>query len=162
MPGPGRSDPTKRHRTNTYVGEKTLKVPGPAEPARELPQYGDVVWTVEIENWWRAVWTSPMAWEFHPDTDFIPLVRLAVLGRNALYGDVRAAAEARQLEDRYGLNSLARNKLGWTLPAGWELVGLELHGPEGGQPADDEPAEPEFDPTVDPRVHLRAVAGGKA
>lgn len=53
--------------------------------------------------------------EWYTESDFPVLVRLANLVDMAMCGEATGAvfAEIRQLEDRFGMNPLARRRLGW-------------------------------------------------
>jgi len=173
MPGPLPKPKGQRRRRNTVAGAHILPREGYQGPLPELPLRQVAVdgvlleraWPDVVVKWWARVWRSPMAvvWAEN-ETDFFALVRLAGLMHGALLGDPRAAAEARQLEDRLGLSPMARRRLVW------EIAGGDADTPTnaGGAPAaaDDEPATaperapaPEA-PAVDPR-HLRAIAGGR-
>jgi hypothetical protein len=67
-----------------------------------------------VRAWWRALWASPIS-QGYDDVDQPALTRLVVLWARALDGSasIGELAEIRQLEDRYGLNPLARRRLGW-------------------------------------------------
>lgn len=123
MPGPAPKPAGQRRRRNSYAGEATLPAHGPQDaagdpiPAPGLPVSADmeIAWIDVVVQWWDDIWASPMANRWDRRTDLMPLLRLATLTQAALMGDTKGAAEARQLEDRYGLNALARRKLGWVI-----------------------------------------------
>jgi hypothetical protein len=83
-------------------------------------------WTKATRDWWKVIWASPMATRWREDDD--ELVRLAALREEFWSGDYTAAllAEIRAIEDRHGLNPLARMKLRWTIEdEGEELTGSD-------------------------------------
>jgi hypothetical protein len=73
-------------------------------------------WRPETRAWWEAIWTSPCAALWEP-YDVVGLLRTAGLvdefWRTPLASErlPEIAAELRELEDRYGLNPLARARL---------------------------------------------------
>lgn len=129
MPGPARKPASQRRRRNAYPGEATLPAEGRQEPAPPLPE-GLGPWVDSIVRWWETIWASPMATQWHA-TDELALVRLATLMQASLVdGDTKAAAEARQLEDRYGLSAMSRQKLGWQIAG--EAPDAETPADRGG------------------------------
>lgn len=66
------------------------------------------------QSYWETIWRSPMAVAF-VDADVPALVRLTLLVGGAMSGDDKAAAEARQLEDRFGLSPKSRRALQWEI-----------------------------------------------
>ena len=71
-------------------------------------------WLAVTRSWWKAIWASPMATAWLP-ADVPTLVRLARIVELDNRGEASAAllAEARQLEDRFGLSPMARRRLQW-------------------------------------------------
>ena len=65
-------------------------------------------------EWWRTIWRSPMS-SVYLDADRPALERLAGLIDRASRGEPsgRLLAEIRMLEDRFGLNPIARRRLQW-------------------------------------------------
>lgn len=166
MPGPLPKPPEQRRRRNAVAGVRVLPHTGRPGPVPELPdreveivhEDGDSTfvkrdWPEMVVGWWEQAWRSPMAvvWAENP-TDFFALVRLAALMAEAMSGDTRAAAEARQLEDRLGLSPLSRRRLQW------EIEPPELEAIDAPRPPETtlleaaELGEPGFDPR-----RLRAV-----
>jgi hypothetical protein len=118
VPGPAPKPASQRRRRNKYAGEATLPPHGPRDAAGNdipAPHLPDLPWSTIVLTWWGDIWASPMATKWDRKTDLLPLIRLAALTESALAGETKGAAEARQLEDRYGLNALARRKLGWVI-----------------------------------------------
>jgi hypothetical protein len=150
MPGPVPKPAGQRRRRNATTGQRVLPREGYAGPVPELPGDGWLPFTVE---WWQRIWRSPMAvaWA-ESDASRFDLAVCARMKQEALLGDTKAAAEARQIEDRYGLSPLARRKLEWELEADPAPIDLVVEGP----PAAPAPAPA---PATDPR-RLRAIAGG--
>jgi hypothetical protein len=71
-------------------------------------------WSEDTFEWWRAVWSSPVAEALYLPGDAYPLVRLGNMLESIRTGEASAAVmgEARQLEDRFGLSPVARRRLG--------------------------------------------------
>ncbi len=136
--GPLPKDAGQRRRRNPVV--PVVELTGPGQKPPPLPTTVKVPATVRA--WWRALWASPISQGFDV-VDHPALTRIVVLWVRALDG--RAAvgelAELRQLEDRFGLNPLARRRLGWRL------------GPQRAS-ADEEAPQP---PPSSTRGRLRAV-----
>jgi hypothetical protein len=78
-------------------------------------------------GWWATVWRSPMA-AMWVESDVFGLERLAGILEVALQGAAPAAllAEARQLEDRFGLSPMARRRLQWQIGATDAAVDAEV------------------------------------
>jgi hypothetical protein len=110
--GPLPKDAGQRRRRNPVVPVVELSGPGRKPPP--LPKTVKVPATVRA--WWRALWASPLSQGFDV-VDIPALTRIVVLWARALEGRAGAGelAELRQLEDRFGLNPLARRRLGWQL-----------------------------------------------
>lgn len=111
----------------------------PALPAKKP------AWLKLTRDWWAAIWASPMANAWLP-SDVPTLVRLAriieAINRDE-DGSAGLLAEARQLEDRFGLSPLSRRRLQWEVA-------------QGGR--QDQPAgAPAPAPSSQPRERLRAV-----
>jgi hypothetical protein len=106
---------------------------------------------------WATWWGSPMALMWS-EYDAPQLERLLVLTAESWLGASAAGlSEIRQLEDRFGLNPVARRKLYW------RIEGVDLPSTEaadlGGQ-GQAKAALPAAGGKSDPR--LRVVNGGKA
>lgn len=73
-------------------------------------------WLKSTRAWWVAIWASPMATAWLP-SDVPTLVRLARIIELDNRGEANSAllAEARQLEDRFGLSPMARRRLQWEI-----------------------------------------------
>lgn len=124
MPGPLPKPAGQRRRRNAVAGQRLLPREGYQGPIPELPprmildpETGltyERPWPDVVVRWWERAWRSPMAvvWAEN-ETDYFLLARLAGLTLTAMGGDPRAAAEARQLEDRLGLSPMARRRLVW-------------------------------------------------
>jgi hypothetical protein len=106
---------------------------------------------------WSIWWASPMALMWS-EFDTPQLERLLVLTAQAWDGSSAAGlSEIRQLEDRFGLNPVARRKLYWRIE-GVDLPSTEAADLAGGESR--ERALPSAGGKADPR--LRVVPGGKA
>jgi hypothetical protein len=108
--GPLPKDAGQRRRRNPVVPVVAFSGPGRKPPP--LPKTVKAPPTVRA--WWRALWASPISQGFDV-VDHPALVRIVVLWTRALDGraTIGELAELRQLEDRFGLNPLARRRLGW-------------------------------------------------
>jgi hypothetical protein len=71
-------------------------------------------WSTSTKAWWRTLWSSPMA-PLYLDADRGPLERLAELVEQHARGELSATGliAMQQLEDRFGLSPLARQRLWW-------------------------------------------------
>jgi hypothetical protein len=114
MPGPPPKPDAERRRRNPVPGMVLLPARGrrgrsPAWPLEVVPK------PVELELWSR-LWHTPqaVAWErFEWSRVVARYVRVVVEAEDEL--DVKLLAEARQLEDRLGLNPLAMLRLRWSV-----------------------------------------------
>jgi len=109
--GPAPKPPAQRRRRNKPP--ETLKITAPEAP--EIPELPFVGTPQPFTlRWWETVWRSPMASRY-VDGDVPALIRLAQLVDSVARGQSNAQemAEIRQLEDRFGLNPMARKRLGW-------------------------------------------------
>lgn len=106
-------------------------------------------WLKLTRDWWKSIWASPMATAWLP-SDVPTLVRLARIVEADNRGEATASllAEARQLEDRFGLSPMARRRLQWEVARAGD-------GASGGPP----PAGGSVRRLADVR-RLRAVDGG--
>jgi len=169
--GPSPKDPSTRQRRNTTSTKSTLRKPvNPFIP--ELPATAgfdrladqEVQWAPETEEWWLAVWESPMAPEFD-DSDYFGLVALAWLWNMRelamAAGHVKTVldltTEIRLQQPKYGLTPDDRRRLQWTIEQG-EQAGertqsrhLDEQDTNRGAP------EPPKAPVNDPRHGLYAV-----
>lgn len=99
---------------------------------------------------WSDLWSTPQAviWdESHAHREVAQYVRWKIRGEQ---GDIKAAAEARQLSDRLGLNPLALLRLRA------EVEHVE-EAEDRGTRRRESRAKPPRDPGADPRASLRVV-----
>lgn len=99
---------------------------------------------------WSDLWSTPQAviWdESHAHREVAQYVRWKIRGEQ---GDIKAAAEARQLSDRLGLNPLALLRLRA------EVEHVE-EAEDRGTRRRESRAKPPRDPGADPRAGLRVV-----
>jgi hypothetical protein len=138
--GPLPKDPGSRRRRNPNA-PAVVEFSGPGRKPPPLPTTVKVPATVRA--WWRTLWASPISQGFDV-VDHAALTRIVVLWVRALDGraTVGELAELRQLEDRFGLNPLARRRLGW-----------QVLSPQGAS-ADEDAPQP---PPPSARGRLRAV-----
>ena len=146
----------RRRRNKDIPATVTLE---PAAAARTIPKLparppcegAKATWSAETRAWWARVWASPLAALYVADVDVEPLVRLAVLREETrrpglsrtLY--LSMSAEARLLEDRFGMSAISRIRLRAELkigddtaksppaPAAAEEDGRFLRAIEGGK-----------------------------
>lgn len=127
MPGPAPKPAHLRQRTNKVSTAATLpseevsaKRPVPALPPRERQSE---VWHPRVVEWWRSVWTAPMAAEYLGPDILGGLHLLAELYQR-LWAEtesnriVAIAAEIRQQEVRFGLTPIDRRRLQWEVEKG--------------------------------------------
>ena len=118
MPHPLK-DPAVRQRRNRESTAATLR--GNVAQSRDLPPRDDGLdWHREALDIWRELWASPMAKEY-TEAD-VPGLRIVADLTHEYWttrGDkTRTAAELRQQRGAYGLDPIARRRLGWKLEAG--------------------------------------------
>lgn len=149
VPGPPPKPGAARRNQPTYV-TKSLPAEGRKgeAPAPVLPP--DCVLVPQAVEWWETLWSSPMAAAYDVKADLAPLSRLLWLTNEWLTEGFAAplAAEMRQIEDRYGLNPTARQKLRW------EVAADDAASGGGGRKA---PRKSEAGGADDPRNLLRVV-----
>lgn len=150
MPGPAPKADADRRRRNEPTFAWTILPPEgrkgrtPAMPKRAP---SGEPWHPRVRPWWRRLWHKPQATQW--DEDDAELYRLLVIEDRLWKGEASAAelAEARQIEDRHGLNPKAMLQLRWRL----------------GQVREDDQAEPEERRATSGRFdHLRVVEGDAA
>ncbi len=109
MPGPA-PDPNARRR-NARVGTVKLPAEGRTTPAPQWPGDGDG------PAFWHTLWAMPQAvmWERQRLEHVVARYVVVVLLANT--GNLAAAAEARQMEDRLGLTPKAMRSLMWEIAA---------------------------------------------
>jgi hypothetical protein len=115
MAGPGNTIPKpadQRRRRNVVPG--TIMLPAKGRKGRPPAWPLEVVPKTEERRLWGKLWRTPqaVAWE---DYEWFRVVgryvRVVIEAENEL--DTKLLAEARQLEDRLGLNPLAMLRLRW-------------------------------------------------
>lgn len=152
MPGPlPKRNPARqnRHSTNATLSTMPHGIEAPALPE---PDDGDAGWHPMTVGWWRDIWASPMAPEFHK-SDTRGLFLLAVLVNSFwLAPSKELAAEIRLQRQSFGLTPLDRRRLQWEIERTDEAQDKGAKRRAG-------PAEAKA-PTAknDPRAALSAVA----
>lgn len=115
MPGPAPKDPTTRQRTNRTSTATQLTGRKGRQPT--IPIVGAHRMTRE---WWKAVWSSPMAGEYTvPDQHGLAMLCVIVedFWRSEDPRERQAlAAEIRQQGVRFGLSPIDRRRLQWSIP----------------------------------------------
>lgn len=115
MPGTGTPKPPgQRRRRNAEQAQwRALPFEGRRGRPPALPRKRPA-WLKLTRDWWGAIWASPMATAWLP-SDVPTLYRLARIMEADNRGEATASllAEARQLEDRFGLSPMARRRLQW-------------------------------------------------
>lgn len=124
--GPPPKPAGQRRRTNATIAMTQLPAEGRKGPAPKYPlppvvvhddEGGSEMAREREADLWESLWATPQAvmWErTHSTLTVARFVRFSVL---AEAGDVKAATEARQLEDRLGLNPQAMLRLRWEMSA---------------------------------------------
>lgn len=139
--------PELRQRRNKAPSAATIgNTPNPRAKVPPLPRITKLRWRAQTREWWRDVWTSPMAARFLP-SDRHALNRLAVLVNQFWAAPTALLANAiRSDEARFGLTPLDRWRLQWR-----EVPAQERPAAEEKPKA----AKPKAGP--DPREMLRLV-----
>ena len=103
-------------RTRRNVAQGRWRTLPPAEPFKRPPKLPArrPAWLKETREWWRVVWSSPMA-SVWIEADVLALVRLAEMFDARARGTLSATEVPAMLalEDRFGLNPKARRALQW-------------------------------------------------
>lgn len=128
MPRPPK-DPSVRQRTNKSSSRATLypiapeDVEIPSLPTRYDDDGNEIPWSLHTQRYWERIWSSPMASEFHAESDIEGLFRLAALVE-AFWRKpgVTLNGEIRLYEQQFGLNPLARRRLEWTIAGSQKAV----------------------------------------
>lgn len=143
MPATPKPPGARMRRNADQPKWRQLDATAPKPKAPTLPTKKPA-WLKLTRDWWAAIWASPMATVWLP-SDIPTLVRLARIVEADNRGDAAAGmlAEARQLEDRFGLSPLSRRRLQWEV----------AHAGRQDQP----PGEALPVPSSAPRARLRAV-----
>ena len=124
------ADPNPKHqsvraRANVRSTRATLHevapedVEIPALPTRYKKNADGIlqesVWRLETQDWWEAIWSSPMSTEFH-SSDTHGLYMLAALVDSFWDApDAQHHSEVRLARKDYGLTPLDRRRLEWTI-----------------------------------------------
>lgn len=144
MPGPNPKHPSARARRNTSSTAATLSLVHNVK-APPLPEH-PTGWHPQTLEWWKDIWASPMAPEFH-QSDTHGLYLLALLVDEFWRSPTTAlAAEIRLQRQGYGLTPMDRRRLQWTIEQVDEAV-------DKGEKR--RAAAPPKKPAVDPRAVLR-------
>lgn len=129
MPGPLPKPPGIRQRRNRVVTSASLpsaranaKRKVPPLPKREA---STEVWHERVIEWWKSVWTSPMAGEYlGPDMKGGLYLLAELHQRRWTEKDTKVlvalASEIRQQEVRFGLSPIDRRRLQWEIDKGEE------------------------------------------
>lgn len=135
MPATPKPPGQRRRRNADQPQWRALPVEGRKGRAPGLPTKRPG-WLKSTRAWWQAIWASPMATAWLP-SDVPTLVRLARIVEADNRGEASASllAEARQLEDRFGLSPMARRRLQWEVARGGDgASGSGGGGPQGPAP----------------------------
>lgn len=165
MPGPSAKDPSTRQRRNRTSTSKTLHVVDPADVTiPDLPDtaMGGERWLPSTEEWWVAVWSSPMSGEY-TDSDYYGILALAQLWdareRMFVLGGITAAlslsTEIRLAQKDYGFTPNDRRRLQWTVEQG-ESAARRTEGRRRDE-QERQPPAPVKEGVVDPRTVLHSV-----
>jgi len=114
--GPAPKPAHLRQRTNRKAGSATIRMieasEATASPA--IPNPDGRVWHPLTLVAWAHAWASPMASQWL-ETDIDGLGRLAILWDALYQGDLKAMAEIRLQEQRFGFSPLDRSRLSWQI-----------------------------------------------
>lgn len=141
-----KKDPSVRARRNKASTAATLSSGLPKRDCPELPPSRD--WLPMTLEWWKDLWASPMASEFH-DSDRHGLFILAALV-DAFWSEPskELAGEIRLQRQAFGLTPYDRRRLEWTIESADEAK-------DRGRQRRARQSAPA--PANDPRQALRAV-----
>ena len=114
--GPAPKPAHLRQRTNRKAGSATIRMieASEATDAPAIPNPDARTWHPLTLVAWAHAWASPMASQWL-ETDADGLGRWAILLDNFYQGDIKAAAELRLQESRWGLSPLDRSRLQWSV-----------------------------------------------
>lgn len=122
MPGRQPKDRSVRQRTNKTSTRATLRALEPDEidipplPTLYDEDGNEKLWSLATQRYWERLWSSPMASEFHAQSDIEGLYRLAALVEQFWRKpNATLNGEIRLYEAQFGLNPLARRRLEWTI-----------------------------------------------
>lgn len=164
-----KKDASARARTNRASTAATLSdsrtVPTTRRPA--LPQRRNeagkiIAWSTATREWWKDLWASPMAVEYH-SSDRHALFLLAALvdsfwNATTSTQRVQLAAEIRQQRAAFGLTPYDRRRLEWQIEASEEAKDRGTRRRTSGAPAPKAgSAAAKKAAAADPRRGLRAV-----
>jgi len=128
-------NPVMLQRPGRVSTRATLPAGGSGRRAPPLPKHHD--WHPMTRRWWRNVWRSPMAAEFL-EADVDQLYILAELvNRFWEAPSTKLASEIRHHSAAFGLQSVSRRRLQWTIEPAESDVGRRP--PPASQ--DDDPRE---------------------
>lgn len=161
MPGPSPKDPSTRQRRNRTSTSRMLSaVDDPNIP--DLPQEAIAgrSWTPGTEEWWVAIWSSPMSPEY-TDSDYYGILALAQLwnerewafAEGRLTAVLNLSTEIRLAQKDYGFTPNDRRRLQWTIEQG-EAAQQRTQGRRRDQGDRPPPVE---GGAADPRTILHAV-----
>lgn len=149
MPGPPPKDPRRRQRRNKVSTKAKLQLAGAdvIDIMPPLPERGknEKPWHPRTVQFWKMVWSSPMAGEFLP-ADVPGLEHVAELEDLVNYGDHSVLSELRLQRQCFGLTPLDRRRLQWEIERG-----------EAAEKRRVKSTAPKPRRGKDPRSYLRAV-----
>jgi hypothetical protein len=111
-------DPKLRQRTNKSATRAILSLSPPVDiKAPPLPKRNEGVppWHKRTLAFWRDIWQSPMAPEFLKADQHMLYVLAELMDQFHYSPTVQLAAEIRQQRQCFGLTSLDRRRLEWTI-----------------------------------------------
>lgn len=130
--GPAPKDPSTRVRRNKDATQIVRVVEASATSRPELPEFtvevtldGELqtqqfVWPTITREWWKSLDDHPLAYEFI-DADWSYLLETARVHAAFWMGDMKAAAELRLRESKYGFTPEDRIKLRISLATATEV-----------------------------------------
>lgn len=164
--GPNAKDPSTRQRRNRTSTNKQLSEVAPADIViPDLPQdaIGGRQWLPSSEEWWVAIWSSPMSPEY-TESDYYGILALAQLwnerelafAQGRLTVALSLSTEIRLAQKDYGFTPNDRRRLQWTIEQG-EAAAKRTDGRRRDQ---EERLPPSQDDAgkLDPRAHLHSVS----
>lgn len=118
MSGPTpKADGERRRRNPPTFNWTMLPADGRKGPPPKLPRYTPEgrSWLKATRDWWADLWSKPQATQWDPSS--AELLARVIIYERMLRGEASASeiSEARQIDDRHGLNPKSMLQLRWRI-----------------------------------------------
>lgn len=169
--GPLPKDPAFRKRKNRPAETTKLQTQAEAAMNRIPPmpsRAGKNKWAISVQEWWKAIWKSPMAAMWLPSDVAGILPHLCSLHQFAVEAKspnelLNVLSAIKMQEARLGLSPSDRLRLRWDVPTeeNAEAIRQNPSGPEKRPwEVDEDEGKPGDPPVDDPRSALSVSSGG--